>query len=105
MSAIKIESTTATEAEATTIADQLIQGRLAACVQVTGPIRSYYRWNNNIESDEEWRLSIKTVRAKYQAIERRIRQLHSYDEPQIIAIAIETGSQGYLAWLQDQVDS
>ncbi len=105
MRELRVDTTTATEDEAKLIAAELVERRLAACVQVTGPIQSIYRWNDKVESDTEWRVSIKTTGSQYANVERAIRELHSYDEPQIVGFAIERGSDGYLAWIRAQVDS
>jgi periplasmic divalent cation tolerance protein len=101
--AIQISTTTATREDAERIAAALVEQRLAACVQVGGPITSCYRWRDAIETAQEWRCTIKTTRAVYEQVERAIRQLHPYDEPEIIAVPIVAGSAGYLRWLEQQV--
>lgn len=101
--AICIYTTTETEEQAESIARGLVDRRLAACVQVQGPIRSTYRWQDKVEHAQEWLCSVKTRREAYEQVEAAIRSLHAYDEPEIIAVPIVAGSAGYLAWLQDQV--
>lgn len=101
--AIQVTTTTATKEDAQRIAAALVERRLAACVQVGGPITSCYRWQGAIETAEEWLCTIKTTRAAYEQVERAIRQLHPYDEPEIIAVPIVAGSAGYLQWLDRQV--
>jgi periplasmic divalent cation tolerance protein len=101
--AIQISTTTATREDAERLAAALVEQRLAACVQVGGPIASCYRWQGAIETAQEWRCTIKTTRAVYEQVERAIRQLHPYDEPEIIAVPIVAGSAGYLRWLEQQV--
>ncbi len=94
-------TTTATQAEALHIAQQLVANKLAACVQIEGPIQSLYRWNDQVETAEEWRCVIKTVEHRYPELESAIVNLHSYDVPQIVATEIAAGSQAYLGWLRD----
>ena len=101
--AIQIVTTTDNQASAQKIAENLVETRLAACVQIEGPVTSVYRWKGNVETAEEWRCTIKTVRRLYRDVEHRIRQLHSYDEPEILATTVDEGSDSYLDWLGDQV--
>ncbi len=101
--AIEISTTTATRADAERIAAALVERRLAACVQVNGPITSCYRWQGAIETAQEWLCTVKTTRPAYEQVEQAIRQLHPYDEPEIIAVPIVAGSEGYLTWLEQQV--
>ncbi len=101
--AIQVSTTTATKEDAQRIAAALVERRLAACVQVGGPITSCYRWQGAVETADEWLCTIKTTRAAYEEVERAIRQLHPYDEPEIIAVPIVAGSAGYLQWLDRQV--
>ena len=102
--AIQVVTTTETKADATKIALALVQQRLAACVQVSGPITSCYRWRGNIETSEEWQCTIKTAAALFRRVEQSIRELHSYGEPEIIATPIVAASQSYLTWLMAQID-
>lgn len=85
------------------LAEALVGERLAACVHVVGPIRSIYRWQGEVHRDEEHLLFIKTTRERCAALERRVRELHSYDVPEVIVLPIEGGSAAYLAWLREQV--
>jgi periplasmic divalent cation tolerance protein len=101
--AIQVITTTATRDEADAIARTLAEERLAACVQVTGPITSTYRWQGAIESGEEWLCVIKTLRSHFELVERAIRQHHSYEVPEIVAFEIVAGSADYLAWLAGEV--
>ena len=102
--AIQVCTTVAEQADAERIAASLVAKRLAACAQVTGPIESTYRWKDSIESSQEWVCTAKTLRVAYEAVEQAIRQIHSYDEPEIIALPIVHGSAGYLQWIADSVD-
>jgi periplasmic divalent cation tolerance protein len=100
---IQILTTTGDQQTATTIARDLVENRLAACVQMGGPITSVYRWQERVETATEWTCLIKTVRSRYAAVESRVRQLHSYAEPEIVVVDLVDGSPTYLAWLRAQV--
>jgi periplasmic divalent cation tolerance protein len=100
---LQVLTTTGSEEEAGRIATFLVERRLAACVQVDGPITSRYRWQGKIEEDQEWQCLAKTTAAAYEAVEAAIREVHSYDEPEIIATPIFAGSAGYLAWIDENV--
>ncbi|OHB80266.1 MAG: hypothetical protein A2W31_16005 [Planctomycetes bacterium RBG_16_64_10] len=97
---IHIVTTTEHRSDAERIARVLIQRRLAACVQISGPITSIYRWQGAVETNQEWRCVAKTDRSKYQQSEQAIRELHPYEVPEIVALPIVAGSQAYLDWLQ-----
>ncbi len=97
---IQVMTTTPTREEAAKIAAALLENRLAACVQVAGPVESHYRWKGALERSTEWLCLIKTRRANYAAVEEAIRANHSYEVPEIIACPIEAGSEPYLAWLR-----
>lgn len=100
---LQVLTTAGSEEEAGRIASMLVERRLAACVQVVGPITSRYRWQGAIEEEREWQCLAKTTRAAYSAVEAAIREAHSYDEPEIIATPIVAGSPGYLAWIEENV--
>jgi periplasmic divalent cation tolerance protein len=102
---VQVITTCATRAEAEQIAAALVEGRLAGCAQIEGPIESVYRWQGAVERAEEWRLAIKTTHARFAAVAQAIRQRHSYDLPEIMALPIVEASVGYAAWLREQVES
>ena len=102
--AIQICTTVSEQADAERIAASLVAKRLVACVQVAGPVESTFRWKGRIESSQEWVCTAKTLRSAYGAVEHAIRQIHSYDEPEIVALPIVLGSAGYLQWISDSVD-
>ena len=89
--------------QATHIAEVLVGEGLAACVNILPAVRSVYRWQDAVQSDDEVLLIIKSARTQYSQIERRIGELHSYELPEIVAVPIVTGSSKYLQWLNEQV--
>jgi|SRR5215203_940250 len=101
---VQVLTTAGSEEEAGVIAELLVERRLAACVQVVGPIVSRYRWQGAIEEAREWQCLAKTTAAAYEAVEAAIREVHSYDEPEIVATPIVAGSARYLAWIDESVD-
>ena len=103
MSAIQVITTTPSRELAEQIAARLVEDRLAACVQLDGPIQSKYRWQGRIETDDEWRVTAKTVDARYEQVEAAIRKMHPYDEPEILAVPVVRGSETYLDWLSREV--
>jgi periplasmic divalent cation tolerance protein len=100
---LQVLTTAGSEEEAGRIGEVLVEWRLAACVQVVGPIVCRYRWEGKVEEAREWQCLVKTTRAAYAAVEAAIREVHSYDEPEIIATPIVSGSAGYLAWIEENV--
>jgi periplasmic divalent cation tolerance protein len=100
---LQVLTTVASAEEAERISAALVERRLAACVQVIGPIASRYRWRGQIEQDEEWQCLAKTEADRYPDIESAIRELHSYEEPEIIATEIVAASRGYLDWISESL--
>lgn len=103
--ALQVLCTTDSRDEAESIAEALVSERLAACAQIAGPITSIYRWEGEVERAEEWLLLVKTTTERFDEAEDAIRQMHSYDTPEIVALPIERGSEDYLRWLEDAVGS
>lgn len=89
--------------EASRIADALVGGRLAACVNIVGGIESVYRWEGKVARDSEVLMIIKTTDDRYAELEAQVRALHSYTTPEVIAVRIERGSESYLNWLGESV--
>ena len=83
------------------IAQNLVDLKLAACVQIGGPIESVYRWQGKVETANEWTCSIKSVRTLFPLIQKLVQVKHNYDEPQIIVVPIIDGSKAYLDWLNE----
>jgi len=94
-----VTSTTDSEEAARELATQAVEARLGACAQIVGPITSVYRWDGAVQTDREWRVEIKTTAERVPALTERLRQLHGYDLPEVIATPIAGGSAEYLAWL------
>ncbi|HEV3416442.1 MAG TPA: divalent-cation tolerance protein CutA, partial [Pirellulales bacterium] len=93
---IQIVTTTDGKNLAEQIGRTLVDGRLAACVQIVGPITSIYRWEGKTETAEEWQCWIKTTRDHYAAVEQAIRQIHTYTVPEILAVPVVAGTPAYL---------
>lgn len=100
---VVVLTTASSESEANAIARRLVEDRLAACVNVSAPIRSTYRWKGEVSVDEERMLFIKTTRAGYGAVAEAIRTQHSYENPEIVQLPIEAGSAAYLRWIRENV--
>ncbi len=87
--------------EAENLAKQIIEAKLAACVQILPPIKSYYFWEGKVRNDPEYLLLVKTIEEKYAELEAFINKNHSYDVPEIVAVSSEKVSQKYLAWINE----
>jgi len=96
-------TTAGSEEEARKMAQHLVEHKFAACVNIVPGIESIYQWQGKVESAREWLLVIKTTSDKFVEVRDAIRELHSYDLPECIAVAIEDGSEEYLAWIADSV--
>ena len=100
---IVVITTTSKKEEAKKIAQTLLTEKLAGCVQIVGPINSYYHWESKLCEDEEWICLIKSNQENYQALEKRIQEIHNYEVPEIISLPIQDGNQSYLSWLNNQL--
>jgi periplasmic divalent cation tolerance protein len=100
---LQVLTTTGSEEEAERISAALVERRLAACAQVIGPVSSRYRWQGKLEHEREWLCLAKTAASRYDELEAAIRELHSYEEPEIVATPIVAGSAGYLGWLGESL--
>jgi periplasmic divalent cation tolerance protein len=87
--------------QANRIAEAIVSERLAACVNIIPGIESVYRWEGKVVRDGELLLVIKTTQDRYDELECRIKELHSYRVPEVIALAIGCGLRAYLDWLWD----
>jgi periplasmic divalent cation tolerance protein len=102
---IVVFCTCGSEGEAEAIAAELVGQRLAACVNITAPVRSVYRWQGKIESGAEWMLIIKTTQDAFPTLSAVIQDLHSYEVPEIISLPITAGSPTYLKWMDENVNA
>lgn len=93
--------TASSEDEAANIARTLVESRLAACVNIIRNVRSIYRWQGNIEDDAEVLMVVKTRKQHSSLLVEKVKELHSYDVPEVIALPIIEGSEDYLKWLQE----
>lgn len=101
---VLVLTTVADDERAEEIARTLVDEHLAACVNVHGPMTSFYRWKGAVERDAERQLVIKTTRDRLPALEARLRALHSYELHEFIVLSVESGSSEYLEWVDGNVD-
>ena len=99
---LQVTTTTESREQAQNIARHLVDEKLAACVQISGPITSTYRWKGKIETAEEWLCLIKTREDLYSEVEKSIISLHPYETPEIVAVPIVQGSKEYLQWIDNE---
>lgn len=102
---LQVVTTTDTKDKALAIASALVEKRLAACGQVSGPIESTYWWQGMLQWSTEWRVTLKTTRAVFPRVEAAIRAIHPYQVPEIVATPIVAGSADYLDWVRDEIAS
>ncbi len=94
-------STAGSEEEGARIAKSLLEHKLCACVNLVPKVRSLYRWEGEVQDDAEVLLIMKTTQDKLQALSDHLAQIHSYDVPEVLAIAVDKGSASYLEWLAE----
>lgn len=99
MSSLLVLTNLPDRAAAERIAELLIARQLAACVNILAPCRSVYRWQGEVQHDEEHPVLIKTTAERYDALEEALRAAHPYELPEIIAVPVERGLPAYLAWV------
>lgn len=99
---LRVETTTDSRDEASSLAQSVVQARLAACAQITGPITSTYWWDGQVEQDDEWLLLIKTSADCLDALTDHLNERHSYDVPEVVATPITGGSRAYLSWVTEE---
>ena len=95
--------TAGSQEEAEKIAQALVGEMLAACVNVVPGVTSVYRWEGEVQSDQEWLLVAKSRRDVLDDLVQRVQALHSYDVPEILALPVAGGSEAYLRWVDDGV--
>lgn len=99
---VLIYTTSGDHSVAEQIAAELVDGRLVACAQISGPIKSVYRWQGTVEFTEEVVLQLKTTSNHVEAVKQTIDRLHPYDVPEIVVVPIVDGSDSYFRWLRDE---
>jgi periplasmic divalent cation tolerance protein len=99
----QVTTTIDSRASAERLAALLVGERLAACAQVVGPVASTYWWQGRVEQATEWYCHLKTTFARLPELETRLKAVHSYQVPEIIAVPISAGHPAYLAWIEDTV--
>jgi periplasmic divalent cation tolerance protein len=104
MRAAAVLTTVGTEEQANRIAQELVARRLAACVSIVPGVRSVYRWQGEVVSDGEFLLIAKTREGDFEAVRAAIRELHSYDVPEILALPVGQGDPDYLDWIAESTD-
>jgi periplasmic divalent cation tolerance protein len=100
---VQVVTTTENKEDANKIAKVLVERRLAACVQLVGPIQSTYWWKDSIETAQEWLCFMKTDKKLYDELEKAIKAIHPYETPEIVAMPVVAGSDDYLEWLGSEV--
>ena len=100
---IVVLMTAANREEANQIAELLVSARLAACVQILPEIESVYRWQGEVKREQEILLLAKTLRSRFEELESKVRALHSYETPEIVAVSVVDVSEPYLKWLLSAV--
>ena len=100
---IVVLTTCGSAEEGETLARKLIDGRLAACVNLIPQIRSFYRWQGKTVDATEWLLVVKSSRDKFDALRQVLEGAHSYELPEVLALPVVDGSPNYLAWLDNEL--
>jgi periplasmic divalent cation tolerance protein len=101
---VLVFTTASQKDDADRIANELVKRGLAACVQVFSHITSHYRWKDKVESATEWLCIIKTKASIYDELEAAIKEIHTYETPEIVAVDMVRGSQEYLAWMDEVLE-
>jgi periplasmic divalent cation tolerance protein len=104
-SALTVLTTTDSAEKADALARGAVEARLAACAQISAPVTSVYRWQNEIETAQEWQVLFKTTEACYAALEAHLVAAHDYDTPEIIATPVVRGSVAYLEWIAAETEA
>ncbi|WP_405395257.1 divalent-cation tolerance protein CutA [Microbispora hainanensis] len=99
-SAIEVHVTASSRGEADRISSEIVARRLAACAQVVAPISSTYWWAGEVQQAEEWLLLMKTTADRFEDLAACVRELHSYEVPEIVAVPIVQGTPDYLEWIR-----
>jgi periplasmic divalent cation tolerance protein len=100
---VVVLTTVADNDGAEVLARQLVEERLAACVNLFPAMVSFYRWQGQVAGDAERQMVIKTTRDRVPALETRLKALHTYDLPEFLVVSVDQGSEAYVAWVSEQV--
>ena len=103
MDFIQVIITADKKGKAEQIVKDLLESRLAACGQIIGPVSSHYWWKGKIETSEEWLCLIKSKKSLFDNLEKAVRETHTYEIPEIIALPILAGSSDYLKWIEKEL--
>ncbi|HEY6249712.1 MAG TPA: divalent-cation tolerance protein CutA [Candidatus Angelobacter sp.] len=96
-------TTAGSQEEAQKIAHELVDRKLAACVNIVPRIESVYRWQGKVESATEWLLMVKTSAEAFASVRDAIKELHSYELPECVMLEVADGSEAYLGWVEENV--
>ncbi len=91
-------TTTSSQPQAETLGRALVGARLAACAQIEGPVTSIYHWEDELQTDAEWRLTLKFLPQHQDAVEKRLHELHPYETPQWVTVIADHVAEKYLSW-------
>ncbi|MCX4247423.1 divalent-cation tolerance protein CutA [Paraliomyxa miuraensis] len=97
---VVVKVTTGSRQEAETIAQTLVEKRLAASGQVAA-LRTWYRWQGGVEESEEWQVSLFTRHDRFDAVAKAVRELHAYELPQVVAVPLVAGTEEFLRWIDE----
>jgi periplasmic divalent cation tolerance protein len=98
-----VVTTTDSAEAAEELAKGIVDARVGACVQIVGPIRSLYRWEGEVQNEQEWQLWVKTATDRLDALIEYVKAHHSYDVPEVVALPVLGGSGDYLQWVTDEI--
>lgn len=99
---VVVATTTDSEEGARALAAGVVEANLGACAQIVGPITSVYRWEGAVETDQEWRVEVKSAADRADELVRHLTEHHTYDVPEVIVTPITSGHGEYLSWLVSQ---
>jgi periplasmic divalent cation tolerance protein len=105
MECLQVVTTTDTREEADRLARSAVEGRLAACAQIVGPVTSTYWWEDAVQTSAEWQVLLKTTAARFDALREHLEREHSYETPEIVAMPIATGSHAYMEWIERETST
>ncbi len=101
---VEITTSCGSQQEAEKIATHLVENHWAACVQILGPMTSIFWWENQVEKATEWKVSVKTRRSMIGRVNSAIREMHSYEVPEILALGILEGNSEYMKWFDEELN-